>query len=125
MTDVVPWPVPGDTALDKARTIAREYRTALRRTNPEMCDQLDDAARRLGQAWITPELVRFDDDDWITIAEAAELVSRTPRAVRYWTTSDPPKLDSITDNHGVKRVLVKDLIDLERDMRQRRAVRPT
>jgi hypothetical protein len=125
MTDTVPWIHPGDGPVDKARWIARQYRHELNRLDPDLCRHLDEASRRLGQTWITPELVRFDDDDWITIAEAAELVFRTPRAVRYWTTSTPPKLDSITDNKGVKRVRVKDLIDLERDLRERRAGRPT
>lgn len=119
----VPWPFPGDTELDKARRIARDYRAELHRLAPELCARLDDACRRLGQPWITPQRVQFDMDDWITLAQAAELVGRTPRAVRYWTAGDPPKLPSTVDAHGVRRVQVRALVDLERDMRARRATR--
>lgn len=116
----VPWPFPGDNEVDKARRVARDYRSALERVAPELCQQLDEAARRLGQRWVTPELIRFELDDYITLAEAAELVYRTTRAVRYWVAGDNPKLASIVDRRGVRRVRVRDLIDLERDMRTRR-----
>jgi len=69
--------------------------------------------------------LRHELTDWITIAEAAEFVRRTARAMRYWTAGIPPKVPAIVDAHGVRRVLVRDLIDHDRDLRQRRAARPT
>jgi hypothetical protein len=63
-------------------------------------------------------------DDCITIAQAAELVRRTPRAVRYWTAGEDPRLPSVVDSQSMRRVRVAELVDLERDMRGRRADRP-
>lgn len=125
MSNVLPWPWPGDTELEKRERIAREYRDELHRVAPNRCALLDAAARRLGQRWITPQPMPYAMTDWITIAEAADLVGRTSRTVRYWAAGEHPKLPTITDDKGIKRVLVQDLVDLEADLRQRRAERAT
>lgn len=125
MTETVPWPWPGDTELEKRERVARDYRNELNRIAPDVCARMDAAAHRLGQHWITPAPITYDLGDWITIKEAATMVGRTPRAVRYWTAGEHPRLTTITDDDGIKRVRVRDLIDLEADLRRRRANRAT
>lgn len=108
-TDTVPWPFPGDNELDKARRIARDYRGALQRLAPDLCARMDE-----GSASARPEV------DHAPPKPPSSLTARHgPCGTRI--VGDCPKLLSVTDAKGVRRVRMGDLIDLERDMRTRRA----
>lgn len=123
---IVPWPFPGDSALDKARHIARDYRNELHRIAPEHCERMDEQARRLGQGWVAPELVAFDLNDWVTVRQAADYLSVSESTIRKWIrppNQEPPKLAVIVGADGVQRVRVGQLVEIQRDQRERRARR--
>lgn len=120
---VVPWPFPGDSELDKRSRIARDYRNELHRFAPEHCERMDKAARDLGQGWVAPELVRFDLNDWITVRQAADYLIVSESTIRKWIKQEPPKLDVIVGADGVQRVRVGQLMEVQRDQRERRARR--
>lgn len=121
--DIVPWPFPGDSELDKARHIARDYRAELARIAPELCGRLDAAACRLGQHWVTPQLAVVDTNTTVTIAEAADYLAVSESAIRKWINRPPKKLDAFTGDDGLQRVSVSQLIDIQREQRERRARR--
>lgn len=73
------WPDPDATALDRARAVARTYRTALVKAAPEQAAVFDDAARRAGEGWVCG----VDTGDRVcTVGEAALMLSLTDRRVR-------------------------------------------
>jgi hypothetical protein len=119
----VPWPFPGDSELDKARRIARDYRNELHRIAPEHCARMDEQARRLGQGWVTPQLATIDLDDWITVREAAEYLSLSESAIRKMINRSSAKLNAIVGDDGIQRVRVAQLVDIQREQRERRAGR--
>jgi hypothetical protein len=82
------WPVPGDTPLDQARTIARGYRAALHRVNPELCATLDRHAHELGQTWITPQPATADPNTLMTARDLAEYLGPeySVDQIRQWAT---------------------------------------
>lgn len=73
------WPTPSATALDRARAIARTYRAALERANPQQCAVLDDAAARVGEGWIVDPTTA---PRTCSVAEAALLLGVTDGRVR-------------------------------------------
>jgi hypothetical protein len=83
---VNPWPWGVETELQKARRVAVAYRQHLRAANPTICDALDATLLDLGQVWIVPRPVVWDDTDAITTGEAAELVGKTPADIRRWAS---------------------------------------
>ncbi|MBP2370239.1 hypothetical protein [Pseudonocardia parietis] len=78
------WPLPGDRAVDRARQVAHEYRKALLNTDPAACAVIDDAAVKVGEEWVLPQVDQYYDDDRITVAEAALLTGRSVRWVYAW-----------------------------------------
>jgi hypothetical protein len=82
-----PWPWPVDTAVDRARLVAQEYRRHLREYAPDVCAQLDQVMTELGQGWIAGGRI-ISGEDIITTADAADLLGITPRAVRLAVTRD-------------------------------------
>ena len=88
---VAPWPWPGDNATDKARHVASSYRTLCQRFadgklhNPTRAvSMLDEHWQRLGQFWIAPTEDLPELDEWVSAADAAQLVSRTPKDIYNW-----------------------------------------
>lgn len=84
MTDTVPWPFPGDTEVDKARRVARDYRGALADIAPDLCARIDAAARRLGQTWIAPQLAILELDDYVPAYQLAEHVGVKVDVIYQW-----------------------------------------
>lgn len=113
------WPIPGDTALDAARSIAREYRRALNTLDPELCARLDQQAIEFGQTWLLPAAATHHDDDWIPLTQAAELVGRTRDMIYKWATRDH-RITPRRNRHGHLIVRVGDILDTDRDMRRER-----
>lgn len=99
------WPTPGATPLDRARTIARTYRAALARANPQQAALFDDAARRVGEGWITDPTTA---PQACTVAEAALLLGVTDRRIRQLITKNEiPSAGKTSDGHVL---LVRDVL---------------
>lgn len=78
-----PWPNPQDTALDRARRVARQYRQALAEADPARCAAIDTAANLLGESWVAPTVVTTDEA-WVTAHELAEMVGVKVGTVYVW-----------------------------------------
>ncbi|AHH98305.1 hypothetical protein [Kutzneria albida] len=116
------WPIPGDTALDAARAIAREYRRALQLVDPDTCAHLDRQAEVFGQQWLLPTVAIHGENDLVTLDVAAELVGRSRDMIYKWARRDQ-RLTAHPGSDGRLRVRVGDVENVDAEMRQRRAQR--
>lgn len=73
------WPDPDANALDRAREVARTYRDALARVDPEAARKIDGAAQRVGEGWVCGVTT---GEQSCTIGQAAVLLEVTERRVR-------------------------------------------
>lgn len=123
--DPIPWPFPGDTELDKARRIAQDYRRELARLDPDLCDQLDAAAHRLGQHWIAPRRADLDLEAKLRPARLAEHLAGqvTANQISQWGTRNRIPRHTDRDGHTVYRV--RDILDELARQRRARAERQT
>lgn len=78
------WPFPGDSPLVRARKVALAYRAALAVTDPEACVRLDTLLGGYGETWAVPRVQRYELDDWLDVADAADLASVDPAQLRVW-----------------------------------------
>jgi hypothetical protein len=75
------WPFPGDSPLIRARKCLWAYRAVVIELKPELAADLDDRlARMWGERWITGT-VAYSPEDWVTSAEAGEILGMSPAAV--------------------------------------------
>jgi len=121
MNEVVPWPWPGDTDLEKRERIARDYRNELFRIAPAVCAGMDAAAHRLGQHWITPEQVTFDLEAHVDAATLAEYVGLSIDAIYQWASRG--HITRYHDHRGRTVYLVKEAVDYQADLRTKRIER--
>lgn len=84
------WPFPGDNEAQRARTIAQAYRNQLHAAAPQLCRLLDERMRAFGQLWIINEELAAPDDQPVTTAEAAMLVSVRQETIRQWACTPHP-----------------------------------
>lgn len=77
------WPRPADTAVDRARCIAWEYRTALADTAPQRCAALDQAAVELGETWIAGA-PQHTDAELLTLTDLAGVLGEKYKTVWAW-----------------------------------------
>lgn len=75
------WPFPGDSPTDRARQVAIQYRAALERIDPAVCQAIDMAAGWAGEGWVVGSYAVETEDDLVTVARAAELVGMSRRWV--------------------------------------------
>lgn len=115
------WPWPGDTPLDRARRIALSYREALYARDPDAGMALDDQSQQWGEHWVSPVVDNIDLEAWVTVDVAASHVGLTAKAVYQWVYNGDLPAKKCND----KRVRVKliDALDVNRELRQRRASR--
>lgn len=78
------WPYPGDGPVARARRVAHAYRERLLAVNPDECARLDAAMAQWGQRWAMPRVVTVDVDDWLPLADAADLAMVAPATLRQW-----------------------------------------
>lgn len=98
------WPDPNATALDRARQIARTYRAALAKADPQAAAILDDAARRVDEGWVCGVTT---GPQACTVHEAAQLLAVTDRRVRQLIAAgDLPAAGKARDGHVL---LVRDV----------------
>lgn len=83
------WPFPADTAVQRARAVAHQYRNALHAVDPAACTVIDQAATLAGEDWVLPQAHLWADEDLITAPEAAALTARSVRWVYTWVAADP------------------------------------
>jgi hypothetical protein len=115
------WPWPGDTPLDRARRIALSFRNALYEISPDAAMAIDDQVTGWGELWVVPAIETVDLDDWVTVDVAASHVGLTAKAVYNWVyTRD---LESKTGNDKRLRVKLRDVLEMNRDLRERRIAR--
>lgn len=120
MTGTPPWPWPGDSELEKRERIARDYRNALHAIDPEYCEQIDHAYRRLGHPWITPQLSTLDLNNVVPAWQLADLLGVKPDVIYQWArrghiTPLGPK--------GRPVYLVRQAVDYQAELRKRRIAR--
>lgn len=90
----------GDTALQRARSIARAYRQHLRTANRPAADAVDDAVEAAGEGWwIVEHEVTVEPDDLVGTAAAAQLANVNIGTVRQW------RKRGYVDRHGHRRWL--------------------
>ena len=119
----LPWPNPADTALDRARAIARDLHRELAKHAPETAEAMARAAAALGEPWLTPAPAVHRDDDWLTLADAAADIAGTPNMIYKWTRHQPDPLPTLTDDQGRTLVRLGDVRERHAEQRQRRAER--
>jgi hypothetical protein len=85
------WPRPADTAVDRARAIAREYRQVLWQVDPVRCAVLDRAADAFGEDWVT-QTAQYNDSDLLTLADlAAQLGEKYSTVHQWWRRGKIPR----------------------------------
>ena len=82
------WPFPGDLPVDRARLVALQYRELLWRLDPLACAAVDEAAVLAGENWVLREWAIEDEDDFVSVSRAAELVGRSTRWVYNWAADN-------------------------------------
>jgi hypothetical protein len=117
------WPVPGDSPLDQARSVARDYRNALHAVDPAACAALDQRALDVGQPWILPVQGPIDLNAMCTAPALAEHFAGAVRAeqIRQWAARGHIPRHTTDDNRTVYRL--GDVLDHIAAQRQRRAQR--
>ena|SRR6478752_7407033 len=115
------WHRPGTLPVDRAREVARTCWEALRRVDPEAAVLIAEVAASAGEAWLTPQVAQYGQDDTVTVIEAAELVGRSARWVYQWVAQDRVRRAVVGRDNRI-RVRVRDV--LESVVEERRA-RPT
>ncbi|WP_227979962.1 hypothetical protein [Nocardia spumae] len=63
------------TRLEWARDVARAYRGALLKVDPDMCARLDGEAHKFGQGWVAPKIIPT------AVAEEAVTAAATPARI--------------------------------------------
>lgn len=76
------WPYPGDSPNARIRKVAHAYRATLEAYAPLACQQLDERMRNMGQHWVVPSVITVDPDEWLSPAQAADLLCVEVDAIR-------------------------------------------
>lgn len=111
------WPWPGDSPLDRARRVARTYRDALAAARPEACRQLDAQLADLGQSWIIPQVVVYNQDDLLTIELVAAMCDVKNGTVAQWRRRGL----RVMNTPDGPRYRVADVLEYHARLRRRRA----
>lgn len=76
------WPYPGDSPNARIRRVAHAYRATLEMYAPLACRELDTRMRNMGQHWVVPHAITVEPDQWLTPAQAADLMCVEVDAIR-------------------------------------------
>jgi hypothetical protein len=79
-----PWPFPQDTALDRARSIARSAIRALREVADDRADELEATAERFGESWVRPRPEPAGPEGLLSEAQLAARLGVRRSTVRNW-----------------------------------------
>ncbi|MFC5992931.1 helix-turn-helix domain-containing protein [Pseudonocardia hispaniensis] len=78
------WPFPGDLPVDRARQVARTFRDALHQVDPDAAAAIEQAAVAVGETWLRPAVALAADEDFVSVADAADIVGCSVRLVYKW-----------------------------------------
>ncbi len=107
MTD---WPFPQDTTLERARKVARSYRTLALAADPVACAVLDQRAIERGQGWVVPRADTLDLDDLVTIPDLSHMLDVPEGTIRSWLSRGELERRVLAD--GTPAVLMREIVDL-------------
>lgn len=113
------WPNPADSSLDRARAIARDYRTALLKLDRAECLRLDNLARYVGQGWVAPSVAQYHRDDLLTARQAADYCHIRPTTLQQWKARGLRVVETVDG----RRYRVGDLDEYRADRRILRKTR--
>lgn len=108
-----------DTPLDRARTVARSYREALRMHCPELCARIDDHVVGLGETWVVPAVLQYEFDDLLTAGQAADYCRIKPNTLQVWKGRGLVVVETVDG----RRYRVRDLLDYQASRRVHRKSR--
>lgn len=80
------WFFPGDTQLDRARTVARACWKALHTVDPRGAAALAATFAGAGETWLTGRRDTTSPAGWLTREQVAELGDVQPNAVTMWAS---------------------------------------
>lgn len=118
-----PWPFPGDTALDRARAVAREYRRVLLQFAPDRVHALDRHFTNLGEPWVAPQRADLDLNAELPAQVLSDYLGGEPTAdtLRQWRARG--HLPKRVDDRGRPVYRVGDVLDHVAEQRRARANR--
>lgn len=111
------WPFPGDPPLVRARKLLHSCRALLHAANPALGQQFDEMALSFGETWAVPRVLTVCDDDWLTPAQAADLLCVSTARIRGLRLAG--RLPGVRGRDGW-RYRVADLRALQTQTRRRR-----
>jgi hypothetical protein len=106
-----------DTPLDKARTVARSYREALRMQVPHLCARIDAHMVEHGQTWVVPQVAQYEFDDLLNARQAADYCGIEPNTLQVWKARGLEVVETVDG----RRYRVRDLLEYQATRRQKRA----
>jgi hypothetical protein len=117
------WPIPGDTAADRARRIAQDLHRRLARHDPDEAAQVAARAAELGEPWLTPRPDALDLDALLSAPDMADYLAGdiTADTIRQWASRGHIRRHK--DDHGRTVYRVGDILDHVAQQRRHRAAR--
>lgn len=123
-----PWPWPGDSREDRAKRVALSYRQLVFDITQ---GRIEDAAGELyrldqewagyGVHWPIPGTQPVDPEEWLTAADLAHLIDRTPADVYRWARRGNIQQRAGAD--GSPEYSIESALTYQRQQRQRRQSR--
>jgi hypothetical protein len=110
------WPWPADTPLDRSRRVAQSYRAALELVDADAARAIDAWAADHGQGWVVGATWDYDENELLTLREAADRANVQPRTIYQWHRRGLPYVGTVD---GL-RVKAGDLVRWVRERRQAR-----
>ncbi|RFZ41385.1 hypothetical protein DAVIS_02654 [Mycobacterium marinum] len=122
---VKPWPWPGDSREDKAKRVALSYRQLAFDIAQGRCDdpagdlhRLDQRWSSYGVYWPVPNSIPVDLEEWLSAAELAHYVDRTPADIYRWARRGA--IEQRTSADGAPEYLLRSALEYQRCQRERR-----
>lgn len=104
------WPFPHDTTLERARKVARSYRTLAFNADPAGCAALDDLAVERGQGWVVPRPTGLDLDDLVGVRDLSHLLDVPEKTLYRWGSEG--LLQRRVADDGSLVFLMRDVVEL-------------
>lgn len=79
--------------------MAASYRAVLEDIDPDACHELDRQMIEMGINWISPQVVVYSDDDWLSAEQVADYAGVSLATVYSWRQRGLP---SVPTNEGIR-----------------------
>lgn len=123
---VTPWPWLGDTREDKAKRVALSYRELIFDITQGRCTDPAGDLHRLDQHWAqhgiywpVPSQQILDPNEWVTAAELAHLIDKSPTDIYQWARRD--KIQQRTSADGTPEYSIASAVAYKLARRQKRS----